>query len=155
MDPNRHPSPRTFDPSRYASDNQTASEAALNPDASQRDQFVFGAGRRLCQGMHIAERSLFLGISRLLWAFQFDYARDASGNEVPVDIKKLTQGLVVLPEPFEAHIYPRSEERAELVRKEWRDCASLLDEKRQWREVPKGMVFSTYKESELKSELKS
>ncbi|KAJ5482591.1 hypothetical protein N7475_001403 [Penicillium sp. IBT 31633x] len=69
MDPNRHSNPRSFDPSRYADDYQTANEAALNPNPSEYDQFVFGAGRRICQGMHIAERSLFLGISRMLWAF--------------------------------------------------------------------------------------
>ncbi|KAJ3545430.1 hypothetical protein NM208_g2508 [Fusarium decemcellulare] len=144
MDENRHPNPRVFDPSRYADDLQTAGEAASNPDPSKRDQFVFGAGRRICQGMHIAERSLFLGISRLLWAFKFDKATDSDGNEVTPDISKLTQGLFVLPEPFPARITPRSEEHARRVREEWAECQALLDSEMQWKEVPKGMVFSTY-----------
>ena len=144
MDPNRHSNPRAFDPSRYAQDFQTASDAASNPDASKRDQFVFGAGRRVCQGMHIAERSLFLGISRMLWAFNFEKVKDADGNEITPDINKLTQGLFVLPEPFPAKITPRSEKHAERIRKEWADCQLLLDGNKQWREVPKGMAFSTY-----------
>ena len=102
MDPKRHPNPRIFDPSRYANDFQTASEAASNPDASKRDHFVFGAGRRVCQGMHIAERSLFLGISRMLWAFNFERVRDERGHEITPDIDKLTEGLFVFPQAFRA-----------------------------------------------------
>jgi hypothetical protein len=34
-----------------------------------RDHFAFGAGRRICPGYHVAERSFFIGFSRLLWAF--------------------------------------------------------------------------------------
>lgn len=66
MDPNRHPDPYKFDPGRYINDHQTAGEASKNADPSKRDYFVFGARRRICQGMHIAERSLFLGMSRML-----------------------------------------------------------------------------------------
>jgi len=144
MDPKRHSNPRAFDPSRYSHDFQTASEAASNPDVSQRDHFVFGAGRRVCQGMHIAERSLFLGISRMLWAFNFEKARDEQGNEITPDIDKLTEGLLVFPQPFPANISPRSEKHAEKIRQEWVVAQELLDERKQWREVPKGMVFSTY-----------
>lgn len=144
MDPKRHPNPRAFDPSRYSHDFQTASEAASNPDASQRDQFVFGAGRRVCQGMHIAERSLFLGISRMLWAFNFEKVRDEQGNEITPDIDKLTEGLFVFPQPFPAKISPRSEKHAEKIRQEWAGAQELLDERKQWREVPEGMAFSTY-----------
>lgn len=144
MDPKRHPNPREFDPSRYADDFQTASEAASNPDASKRDQFVFGAGRRICQGMHIAERSLFLGISRMLWAFNFEKKRDENGNEITPDVNALTEGLFVLPKPFPAKITPRSGRHAQRIREEWDACQDLLDAEKQWKEVPKGMAFSTY-----------
>lgn len=144
MDPKRHPNPRVFDPSRYANDYQTAGEAAANPDASKRDQFVFGAGRRICQGMHIAERSLFLGISRMLWAFNFEKAKDENGNEITPDISKLVEGLFALPEPFPAKITPRSEKHAQRIREEWANCLPLLDSEMQWKEVPEGMAFSTY-----------
>jgi cytochrome P450 len=65
MDPSRHPAPRTFNPDRYKDDRQSFSDAAANADASKRDAFTFGAGRRVCSGMHVAERSLFLGMSRI------------------------------------------------------------------------------------------
>lgn len=141
MDSKRFTNPRAFDPSRYLGDNQTSAEAAMNGDASKRDQFVFGAGRRVCQGMHIADRSLFLSIARLLWAFNLEKAVDERGEDIVPDPDELSQGLLVHPKSFPARITPRSERHAELVRKEWEDCQAFLDDEKQWKEVPKGMVF--------------
>jgi len=92
MDPERHPDPRCVDPDRYSDDFQTAADAASNPEASKRDHFTFGAGRRICQGMHVAERSLFLGMSRILWAFNIEPATDKDGNKIIPDTDKYTQG---------------------------------------------------------------
>ncbi|KAK5017381.1 hypothetical protein LTR60_001962, partial [Cryomyces antarcticus] len=143
MDPTRYPDPRRYDPERYEDDFQNAGDAASNPDASKRDHFTFGAGRRICPGMHVAERSLFLGISRLLWAFNFEPALDEQGREVPPDPEKLTQGFVCMPEPYKARITPRSSERAEMVRREWREAGELLNPTtNQWKTVPEGMDLS-------------
>jgi hypothetical protein len=101
-------------------------------------------GRRICQGMHIAERSLFLGISRILWAFNVEAPLDADGKKILPDPNKLTQGLFVLPEPFRANIRPRSQKHAAMIREQWDGCLPLLDGEMQWQEVPKGMAFSTY-----------
>lgn len=49
MDPERSPSPRTFSPDRFAGDNRSLYESAMG-EAGKRDNYVFGAGRRLCQG---------------------------------------------------------------------------------------------------------
>ncbi|KAH8778616.1 cytochrome P450 [Diaporthe sp. PMI_573] len=143
MDENRFKSPRAFDPSRYEGDNQTSAEATMNSDPSKRDHFVFGAGRRVCQGMHIADRSLFLSISRLLWAFNFEKAVDGQGREIVPDQDDLTEGFLVQPSPFPAKIIPRSETHAQAIRKEWDGCQTLLDESQQWKEVPQGMVFKS------------
>ncbi|KAF5558957.1 cytochrome p450 [Fusarium mexicanum] len=93
-DPERHPSPRQFNPMRYINDQQTSIEAANNPDPTKRDHFVFGAGRRRCQGMHIADRSLFLAISRLLWAFDFDrVVSPETGKAIILDAADITEAL--------------------------------------------------------------
>lgn len=106
---------------------------------------MFGAGRRLCQGMHIADRSLFLAMSRLLWAFDFRRAVDEStGREIVPDMGDLTEGIFVLPRPFQARITPRSESRARRVREEWDKVAALLDEDMQWKTVPEGLVWRDY-----------
>ncbi len=126
--PQRAPHPRNFDPSRYEQDNTSLYDSAVNPDGAKRDQFTFGAGRRLCPGMHVAERSLFLGISRLLWAFNITPAKDAAGKSIIPDQEQLTQGFVCMPVEYPATITPRSSERAELVRAEWKQAESeLLD----------------------------
>ncbi|KAL2838959.1 cytochrome P450 [Aspergillus pseudoustus] len=119
MDPKRHSNPREFNPDRYKDDQQSLGDAAANPVASKRDAFTFGAGRRICPGIHVAERSLFLGMSRILWAFDIRPAVDEKGKEILPDANRLTQGFVCMPEEFPARIAPRSKERAEMVRKEW------------------------------------
>ncbi|KAI1377702.1 cytochrome P450 [Hypoxylon crocopeplum] len=144
-DPDRHANPRQFNPSRWARDSQTSADAAINPDVSQRDHFVFGAGRRICQGMHIADRSLFLGISRTLWAFNFKRAVDnGTGQEIIPDMNDLADGLFVCPNPFKADITSRSESRASLVKQEWNQARKLLDENVQWETVPEGLIWRDY-----------
>lgn len=134
-DEKRHPSPRIFNPERYTNDLQTLGEAAANADGTKRDQFTFGAGRRICPGIHVAERSLFLGMSRILWAFNIEPATDADGKQIIPDQEKLTQGFVCMPVEFPAKITPRSAEKAEAVKREWEDAKrECLDpETQQWR----------------------
>lgn len=142
MDPIRNPEPRRFEPLRYKDDTQSLADSAANPDGTKRDQFTFGAGRRICQGMHVAERSLFLGVSRLLWAFDITPAKDASGKDILPDPEKLTQGFVCMPEPYQATIKPRSAHKAELIKKEWEAAQEELDAKtKQWKKVPDGMAL--------------
>ncbi|KAJ9625926.1 hypothetical protein H2203_004695 [Taxawa tesnikishii (nom. ined.)] len=93
MDPRRHPEPRRYDPDRYLDDTQSLADSAASPDPSQRDTFVFGAGRRICQGMHVAERSLFLGIARLMWAFDITPTRDAKGERSGRTRRGIRKGL--------------------------------------------------------------
>lgn len=144
-DAERYPEPRTFNPRRWAGDDQTAAQSATNPDVSQRDHFMFGAGRRMCQGIHIAERSLYLGISRLLWAFDFRPGIDpVTGREVPLsDDDPLQGGVFVMPRPFPARITPRDADKARAVRGAWEEVSGrFLDGALQWKEVPKVSIWA-------------
>ncbi|KAK4981121.1 hypothetical protein LTR66_001475 [Elasticomyces elasticus] len=144
-DPVRHPQPRVFDPTRWKNDTQNSAEAASNPDVTKRDHFVFGAGRRICQGMHIADRSLFLAISRLLWAFNFNRAIDEhTKKEIVPDMDDLKDGLFILPNPFRADIVPRDANKARRVRNEWAQMQELLDQDGQWRTVPEALIWKDY-----------
>lgn len=122
MDEERHPNPWEFNPDRHKDDRQSLGDAANNADHSKRGAFTFGAGRRICPGIHVAERSLFLGMSRILWAFNIEPTVDEKRQPVLPDADRLTQGFVCMPEPFPERILPRSEERAEMVRKEWKEA---------------------------------
>lgn len=129
---------------RYKDDHQTSIDATNNPDATKRDHFVFGAGRRKCQGMHIADRSIFLAISRLLWVFDFHRAVDRDNHlnqEIIPDMNDLADGIMMLPKPFSADIRPRSASKAECVRNEWGQMLSMLDGKEQWKAVPEGLIW--------------
>jgi hypothetical protein len=144
MDPERSPEPRRFNPDRFRDDHTTLYQSATG-DAKKRDNFVFGAGRRLCQGIHIAERSLFLGISRLVWGFDFSPARDSHGNLFKYDIEDLVGGITVQPAPYPAVITPRSPAKAQIIREQAKECQASLDPVTgQWKKVPEGMVFSTW-----------
>lgn len=69
-DPARHQNPGQFIPERYTNDLTTTMQSVNAKDVRERDHFAFGAGRRICPGYHVAERSLAIAIMRILWAFE-------------------------------------------------------------------------------------
>lgn len=128
---------------RFVGETQTAAEAASNPDPAKRDHYAFGAGRRICPGIHVAEQSLFQAIARLLWAFRFERSKDEAGNEIVPDRRAMTDGVLIRPRPFPCKILPRSERHARAVRKEWKRCEEdMLDGEMQWRQIPEAMRFA-------------
>ncbi|KAJ5532316.1 cytochrome P450 oxidoreductase [Penicillium frequentans] len=144
MDPDRSEEPRIFKPERFTGDNTTLFQSAMG-DTKKRDNFVFGAGRRMCQGIHIAERSLFLGISRLIWAFTFSPTKDEQGQPFNYDVEDLVGGITVQPSEYPVHIEPRSAGKVKIIRESVADCKKLLDPQTlQWKSVPEGMAFSTW-----------
>lgn len=144
MDPDRSDEPRVFKPERFTGDNTTLYQSAVG-DTKKRDNFVFGAGRRMCQGIHIAERSLFLGISRLMWAFTFSPVKDEQGQPFNYDVEDLVGGITVQPNEYPVHIEPRSTAKVKMIRESVAECKKLLDPQTlQWKSVPEGMAFSTW-----------
>lgn len=59
----------TFDPDRFLEDKLDAFASASSSDHFKRDHFHYGFGRRLCQGIFVAEASLYIVISRVIWGF--------------------------------------------------------------------------------------
>ncbi|EXJ74999.1 uncharacterized protein A1O5_01695 [Cladophialophora psammophila CBS 110553] len=121
------PNPRKFDPSRH-DPNLSFSEAAAAPDFRDRDNWTFGAGRRICPGIHIAERTLFLAAARLLWTFEIRKAKDAYGRDIDVDMDEVTQSIAARPLPFPCNFVPRSDKHVRVAQKEWAEARQLLDE---------------------------
>lgn len=142
-DPKRHDNPREFKPERYWGDNKSAFESAQSANAAGRDNFTFGAGRRLCAGIHVAEQSLFLGIARILWNFDIKPKIDpVTKQPIIPDSDRYTQAVVCMPEPYQASITPRSKQRANLMVKEWEEAQPLLDEDQQYKVVGEGLNFT-------------
>ncbi|KAG2067029.1 cytochrome P450 [Suillus decipiens] len=61
-DPEVYPEPDAFKPQRWIDD-----QGRLRDDLTF---FVYGFGRRICPGLHIANRSVFINSLLILWAFE-------------------------------------------------------------------------------------
>ena len=100
MDPELFPDPRRFEPRRH-NVGLSAGEAAQASNVHDRDHWTFGAGRRICPGLHLAEKTLLLAFARILWAFDISKARDEHGNEIEIDPYAITtQSIAACPLPF-------------------------------------------------------
>ena len=65
---------------------------------------MFGAGRRICPGMLVAEREIWLVISRLLWAFNMEEIEGC-----PIDLNEYDGKSGRSPVPFVVRMKPRFE----------------------------------------------
>ena len=119
FDEKRFPEPFRYNPMHYYGtkyNDITAFQGMNAADPGDRDHWAYGAGRRWCPGIHLAEKSLFLNIARLMWGFDFQ----KSGSEgVHWDPLEPAEGWLNLPMKFNPIIRPRSEKHAEVIRHEW------------------------------------
>jgi len=103
FNPERYPDPYSFKPERHLD------------TGNVRQHYAFGAGRRICPGSFLAEKSLFLSISRLIWAFRIENALDAQGNKIEVPIIDEKLSSTVLPR-FKVRFVPRHDNVLKLAR---------------------------------------
>ncbi|MCJ1271881.1 hypothetical protein MMC22_011786 [Lobaria immixta] len=125
-DPVTIPDPDTFSPEHYSTRTQPASKYAVSPDYEERDHYNYGGGRRLCPGIHLAERNLFIAVAKLLWGFDFRPIRDAQGNYVEVDVDVQAayhEGFLRCPKDFQCEVKPRSEKRRAVIMAEFEAAA--------------------------------
>ena len=114
----RYAEPERFDPLRFEGRTQLAPELANSPDYRKRDHYAYGAGRRICPGIHLAERSLFLAMAKMLWAFDMSPRLDEQGSPLAVDTSPesgYSDGFLHCPKFFEANIQVRSAKRRETI----------------------------------------
>ena len=93
---------------------RSAADLANSPSYAQRDHYGYGSGRRLCPGIHLAERNLWLAVAKILWAFEF---REIEGKPVDVDYRTgYSEGFLCCAKPFEADIRVRGERKGVIER---------------------------------------
>jgi len=105
-DPNVFPDPEKFDPSRFLSFPEKNSHYA-HGDVYKRDHFAFGAGRRLCVGIHLAEAELESMVSMILWAFKLEGGDGPNGT---IDIQRKNEGFINFPADYRMRFVPRRDD---------------------------------------------
>ena len=119
QDDKRFPNPDTFDPDNFKGQTSLAAEYANIADPYGRDHYGYGNGRRLCPGIHLADRNLFHAIAKILWAFDLQMAKDEkTGRPIVPDTSIVTgyrEGLTASANGFPVEITIRSEKRRETI----------------------------------------
>ncbi|CAE7084365.1 unnamed protein product [Rhizoctonia solani] len=92
--PERYEDPELFKPDRFLGHTLSMVESKTQADPYKRDHFAFGAGRRSCPGVQLAEQDIFIAISRLLWAFELSAPQKTRVN---VGRDAFTSGPVRIP----------------------------------------------------------
>ncbi|KIL66906.1 hypothetical protein M378DRAFT_160454 [Amanita muscaria Koide BX008] len=82
----KYPDPESFQPERFLN-----LDGTLNNDTAS---YVFGSGRRICPGIHMADNVVWLMMVNVLATFNISKARDdETGNEIDVDADACTDGI--------------------------------------------------------------
>ncbi|KAJ1302232.1 hypothetical protein OPQ81_001053 [Rhizoctonia solani] len=111
-DPKHYPSPYTFTPDRYF-------KPVPDPDPRK---YIFGFGRRVCPGLHVANDSTWIMCAGVLALFDIrageelnQRVREVGGRESP-ELYNLCEGFGAgLPLPFEYKVTVRDKAAAELL----------------------------------------
>ncbi|KAI8939181.1 hypothetical protein NX059_005013 [Plenodomus lindquistii] len=122
-----YPNPHHFDPTRFL--DAALAERAKAPTPltgkahpANSGHSSFGWGRRICPGMNLAENSLFVALSKVLWAFDILPAQG-----VEYDTFAYTEGFMSRPQPFHCEIRVRDEAHKNVLYKELKDADAVLE----------------------------
>ncbi|KDQ54621.1 hypothetical protein JAAARDRAFT_135284 [Jaapia argillacea MUCL 33604] len=110
-----HHDEEKFDPSRYLCSENSDPEA-LSFEGLVDGHYLFGFGRRICPGRYLASKSVWLAVTRILWAFSILPVVDIDGKPILPDMSKCSGGVTNTPDEFPVRLVCRSEERANTVR---------------------------------------
>ncbi|GJJ08157.1 hypothetical protein Clacol_002365 [Clathrus columnatus] len=109
-DPEVYPDPMSFKPERFLPDKD--GNVPRDPAVSG----VFGFGRRICAGRHLAEGSVWIMAASVLSLFNIRPATDSDGK--PIDVRYAMEplpGFFCHPQRFPCVITPRSQDVVQLL----------------------------------------
>ncbi|TFY55722.1 hypothetical protein EVG20_g9214 [Dentipellis fragilis] len=103
--PDEYPEPEVFKPERFLTYDGTLTDDDV--------KIVFGSGRRVCSGLHVADSTVWLLLVSTLAVFNIVPAKDEHGNEICAEVA-CTDGLVSHPLPFQC-IFETRDNEAEVL----------------------------------------
>lgn len=124
MDPTVHLNLSVFIPERFAAHPSLAPQYAAG-DWQKRDHYGYDVGRRICSGIHLAERNMFLFIAKLLWAFRFEKLTGANETMMSCDEDSMTgyqQEFLYCAKRYECKPVLRSEKVRKTVTREFEEA---------------------------------
>ncbi|KAI9836035.1 MAG: hypothetical protein M1819_001646 [Sarea resinae] len=125
-----YPDHESFNPDRYVNHTKLANDYSGSSDWAGRDHYGYGAGRRSCPGLHLAERNMWRITAKILWAFEISEPVDPkTGKTIPLDPDAYNPGILQAPLPFNVNIKPRSPEHVAIIR---REIGNALDFLKPW-----------------------
>ncbi|KAI0633734.1 cytochrome P450 [Trametes polyzona] len=101
-DPDVYPDPEAFKPARWLDEKRKMREDLKFPN--------WGFGRRICPGLHVAERSVFINTALTFWAFEI-----SEDPAHPIDTMAIKDGALAHPYPFVVRFKPRIENLREKI----------------------------------------
>lgn len=110
-----YPDPDVYNPGRWLDPSFPTFQEPLTVYPNLRGFTAFGHGRRICQGVSIAESSADLQVALLALGSDIGRARDADGTEIVPPFYDFGAGFNVAPKPFKFTLTARSPEQAALV----------------------------------------
>jgi hypothetical protein len=121
-DPELYPYPEDFNPDRWLNANYPTYQEPLTKYPSLQNFSAFGFGRRICPGMNIAERSLYILPPRVIWACRLTKKKDANDADITPPLYDYTSGFNTQPKPFPFHLESRSQKRQAAVEEAWSEA---------------------------------
>lgn len=116
-----------YNPDRYLNFPRLADSYAGSPDYNNRDHYGYGAGRRICPGIHLAERTQWRMTANILWAFEVKQKIDpGTGKALPIDPTAYHQGISHCPKEFPVEFKPRSQAYLDTITRELNKAQEFL-----------------------------
>ncbi|KAF4548076.1 Cytochrome P450-like protein 54 [Elsinoe fawcettii] len=125
-DPEIYPDPEDFNPDRWMNPKFPTFREPLTQYPNMNNYSVFGFGRRLCPGAHIAERSIYMIAARLAWGCKISKSIDPqTGREIVPPEYDYVRAMNTEPHAFGFDLTCRSEQHWSVIEAE----ADLATEK--------------------------
>ncbi|KAI0111254.1 cytochrome P450 [Nemania sp. FL0031] len=134
-DPEEYDNPDAFDPSRFLKHplglkpslnivEKVPDDLVEDTDTSygfRRQNYGFGAGRRVCAGQRMAENSMMMTMAKLVWSFDV-----VATAHIDNSIHAWTNAILMTPKHFHVRLALRSEDKRDVIESEWQRADAFL-----------------------------
>ncbi|QRV90269.1 cytochrome P450 family protein [Ceratobasidium sp. AG-Ba] len=125
-DPDVYERPENFWPDRWV---QQEFGAKISVNHLEMNPPWFGSGRRGCPGVYLANNTIALNTTHLLWAFDFaPEDNPKTGRPIEIDLFAFAEGPELCPDAFPCTITPRSAQHAEIIKQEFASARTFLQQ---------------------------